>query len=77
MEVPSIRLSPKVVEEKKKITLSFPVSLVEKLDAYSRYLGGATDRAYVIEQVLSQFLESDRGFQEWLRENQQGARAGV
>ena len=64
-----IRITPKVVEEKKKVTLSLPVSLLKKLDLYARYLGGATDKFYVMEQVLSRFLDQDREFQRWLESN--------
>jgi hypothetical protein len=64
-----IRVEPKVVEAKRKLSMSLPASLVEKLDLYAQYLGGATDRFYVIEQVLAQFLDNDRDFQEWLRSN--------
>jgi len=71
-----IRIAPKLVEDKKKITISLPVGLLEKLDLYARYLGGATDRFYVMEQVLSQFLEQDREFQRWLESNGQGSREG-
>jgi hypothetical protein len=65
----SIKVTPKVVEEKRKLSMSLPASLVDRLDLYAKYLGGATDRYYVIEQVLAQFLEQDRGFQRWLEEN--------
>lgn len=71
-----IRIAPKLVEDKKKITISLPVGLLEKLDLYARYLGGATDRFYVMEQVLSQFLEQDREFQRWLESNGHGSRQG-
>lgn len=67
----SIKIVPRLVEEKKKVTLSLPVSLLSKLDLYAKYLGGATDRFYVMEQVLAQFLESDREFQRWLERNGQ------
>ena len=69
--MPAIKIAPKLVEEKKKVTLSLPVSLLNKLDLYARYLGGATDRFYIVEQVLSQFLEQDRDFQRWLESNGQ------
>jgi hypothetical protein len=68
----SIKVAPKVVEEKRKLTLSLPVSLVERLDMYAKYLGGATDRSHVIEQVLTQFLEQDRDFRRWLSGSGQG-----
>lgn len=65
----SIKVAPKHVEPRKKVTMGLPVSLLNRLDLYAKYLGGATDRYYVVEQVLTQFLEGDRGFQRWLEEN--------
>lgn len=65
----SIKVAPKHVEPRKKLTMALPVSLLSKLDLYAKYLGGATDRYYVMEQVLTQFLERDRDFQKWLKQN--------
>ena len=69
-----IKVTPKVVEDRQKVTLALPVTLLERLDAYARYLGGKTDRLHVVEQVLSQFLQQDREFCEWLERNGSVAR---
>jgi len=66
MRVAGIKIKPRVVEPRKKLTVSLKESLVEQMDRYAEYLGGATDRGYVIEQVLEQFLAHDRDFQRWL-----------
>jgi hypothetical protein len=66
MRVAGIKIKPRVVEPRKKLTVSLKESLVEQMDRYAEYLGGATDRAYVMEQVLEQFLVHDRDFQRWL-----------
>jgi hypothetical protein len=74
--VARIKVAPRVVEERRKVTLALPVSLLERLDAYARYLGGKTDRQYVVEQVLEQFLNQDREFSKWLERNGSASRQG-
>ena len=61
-----IRVIPRAVERRRKLTLSLKEALVEGIDRYAEYLGGDTDRVYVIEQVLEQFLAGDSEFQRWL-----------
>lgn len=61
-----IKVAPRTLEPRRKLTLSLKASLVERLDRYAEYLGGATDRVYVMEQVLEQFLAADSDFQRWL-----------
>lgn len=44
------------------LTLQLPKDVVERLDAYVHYLGGATDRSYVAEQTLRKVLDADKDF---------------
>jgi hypothetical protein len=77
MGVAGIRVKPRVVEPRKKLTVSLKESLVEQMDRYMEYLGGATDRAYGMEQVLEQFPAHDRDFQRWPLGRRGGRAAGV
>lgn len=68
-----IKIAPRAAVPRKKLTLTLKAPLIEQVERYAAYLGGASDRSYVIEQVLEQFLEQDRGFQRWLAEHRDGS----
>jgi hypothetical protein len=61
-----IRIEPKKVIPRKKITLAIPEPLWETVGKYAEYLGGGTDRMYVIEKVLEAFFEQEKDFRRWL-----------
>lgn len=44
------------------LTLQLPQDIVDRLDAYVRFLGGATDRSYVVEHALRKVFDSDKDF---------------
>ncbi|MDI6772346.1 MAG: hypothetical protein QME77_07120 [bacterium] len=54
-----------------EVTLYLPEPLLRTLDEYARYLGGASDRVYVVGQVLTAFLAQEKTFQQW-RDGQAG-----
>jgi hypothetical protein len=44
------------------------------VDELATFLGGATDRAYIVEQALRRIIAEHREFQQW-RSNRTEARA--
>lgn len=66
-----IKIVAREAVAKRKLTLYLPEPLLRALDEYVRYLGGASDRVYVVEQVLTAFLAQEKTFQQW-RDGQAG-----
>jgi hypothetical protein len=56
-------IAPKPVVEMDVIATRFPKELLSDLDAYCRYLGGASDRSYVIVEAVRHAIAKDRGYQ--------------
>ena len=56
-------ITPKPVIEHESITARFPKDLVDELDSYCRFLGGATDRSYVIVEAVREEISKNREFQ--------------
>jgi predicted transcriptional regulator len=46
------RIQPKPAVELETVTLRLPAQLVRSVDQYAKYLGGSTDRTYVIGQAI-------------------------
>ena len=46
------RIQPKPSVELATVTLRLPVQLVRAVDHYAKYLGGSTDRTYVMAQAI-------------------------
>jgi hypothetical protein len=46
------RIQPKPSVELETVTLRLPVQLARAVDQYAKYLGGSTDRTYVIAQAI-------------------------
>ena len=57
------RIQPKPSVELETLTLRLPVQLVRTVDQYAKYLGGSTDRTYVIAQAIEIALDQDADFQ--------------
>ena len=57
------RIQPKPTVELETVTLRLPVQLVRAIDHYARYLGGSTDRTYVMAQAIEIAMAQDRDFQ--------------
>jgi hypothetical protein len=60
------RIQPKAAVEFETVTLRLPAELVRAVEQYARYLGGSTDRNYVITQALEIALRQDPDFQKTL-----------
>jgi hypothetical protein len=60
------RIQPKAAVEFESVTLRLPAQLLRAVEQYARYLGGSTDRTYVITQAVEIALRQDRDFQETL-----------
>ena len=56
------RIQPKPSVELETVTLRLPVQLVRTVDQYAKYLGGSTDRTYVIVQAIEIALAQDPDF---------------
>ena len=48
------------------MSLRLPVQLVRAVDQYTKYLGGSTDRTYVVTQAIEVALAQDLDFQKTL-----------
>ena len=57
------RIQPKPSVELETVTLRLPVHLVRAVDQYAKYLGGSTDRTYVIAEAIEIALAQDPDFQ--------------
>jgi len=55
-------IQPKVKPKLKNLTLSIPEEDLASLDAYCHFLGGDTDRTYVITHALRQVIRRDKRF---------------
>jgi metal-responsive CopG/Arc/MetJ family transcriptional regulator len=58
------RIEPRPAVELETVSLRLPAELVRTVDDYAKYLGGSTDRTYVITQALELALERDPEFQQ-------------
>jgi hypothetical protein len=67
------RIQPKPSVELATVTLGLPVQLVRAVDHYARYLGGSTDRTYVVAQAIKIAMAQDRVFQKTLTSRAAGA----
>jgi hypothetical protein len=71
------RIQPKPAVELETVTLRLPVQLVQSVDQYAKYLGGSTDRTYVIGQAIEIALAQDRDFQRALASPATAGRASA
>ena len=60
------RIQPKPIVELETVSLRLPSTLLRAVDQYARYLGGGSDRTYVVTQALKLTLEHDAQFQKHL-----------
>jgi predicted transcriptional regulator len=61
------RIQPKPAVELEAVSLRLPAQLVRAVEQYAKYLGGSTDRTYVIAQAIEIALRQDAEFQSTLR----------
>ena len=57
------RIQPKVAAELESVSLRLPAQLVRAVEQHAKYLGGSTDRTYVITQAIEIALQQDAAFQ--------------
>ena len=60
------RIQPKAAVELETVTLRLPAQLVRAVEQYAKYLGGSTDRTYVVTQAIEIALQQDAEFQKTL-----------
>lgn len=60
------RIQPKAALELETVSLRLPAQLVRAVEQYAKYLGGSTDRTYVITQAIEIALQQDADFQKTL-----------
>jgi predicted transcriptional regulator len=71
------RIQPKPTLELETVSLRLPAQLVRAVDQYAKYLGGSTDRTYVIAQAIEIALAQDADFQKTLTSRAAGPVAGA
>jgi Arc/MetJ-type ribon-helix-helix transcriptional regulator len=67
-------IQPKPLNETETVSVRFPKHLLDQLDAYCKYLGGASDRSYVIVESVREVVERDKDFQKSLRKTEPAER---
>ena len=60
------RIQPKAALDLETVSLRLPAELVRAVEQYAKYLGGSTDRTYVITQAIEIALQQDADFQKAL-----------
>jgi hypothetical protein len=61
--VPRRRIQPRPAVEVETVSLRLPAHLVRAVDQYAKFLGGSTDRTYIVTQAIELALASDAEFQ--------------
>jgi hypothetical protein len=64
--VPRRRIQARPAVEVETVSLRLPAHLVRAVDQYAKFLGGSTDRTYIITQAIELALASDAEFQKIL-----------
>ena len=64
--MPRRRIQPRPAVEVETVSLRLPAHLVRAVDQYAKFLGGSTDRTYIVTQAIELALASDAEFQKTL-----------
>lgn len=56
---------PKASIQRRKLSVSLDETLLQQVDELVTFLGGATDRAYVVEHALRRIITEHKAFQQW------------
>ena len=51
--------------QRRKLSVTVDETLLRDVDELVTFLGGATDRAYIVEQALRRIIADHRAFQQW------------
>lgn len=58
-------IPPKAAVQKRKLSVTLDQALVQDVDELATFPGGATDRAYIIDQALRRIIAEHKAFQQW------------
>ncbi len=58
-------IPPKTAVQKRKLSVTLDQELLQDVDELVAFLGGATDRAYIVEQALRRIITEHKTFQQW------------
>jgi metal-responsive CopG/Arc/MetJ family transcriptional regulator len=58
-------IPPKAAVQRRKLSVTVDETLLRDVDELVTFLGGATDRAYIVEQALRRIIADHRAFQQW------------
>jgi metal-responsive CopG/Arc/MetJ family transcriptional regulator len=61
-------IPPKTSVQKRKLSVALDQALLQDVDDLASFLGGATDRAYIVEQALRRIIADHKAFQQWRRQ---------
>ncbi len=56
---------PKTAVQHRKLSVTLDETLLQEVDELAAFLGGATDRAYIVEQALRRIMAEHKAFQQW------------
>ncbi len=58
-------IPPKTAAQRRKLSVTLDETLLQQVDELATFLGGATDRAYIVEQALHRIIAEHKAFQQW------------
>jgi len=58
-------IPPKTAAPRRKLSVTLDETLLQQVDELATFLGGATDRAYLVEQALRRIIAEHKAFQQW------------
>lgn len=50
---------------RRKLSVTLDQTLLRDVDELATFLGGATDRAYIVEQALRRIIAEHKAFHDW------------
>lgn len=51
--------------QRRKLSVTVDQTLLQDVDELATFLGGATDRAYIVEQALRRIIAEHKAFRDW------------
>lgn len=64
---------PKAPIQRRKLSITLDQTLLQDVDELAAFLGGATDRAYIVEQALRRIVAEHKAFQQWRSQKDQAS----
>lgn len=58
-------IPPKTAAPRRKLSVTLDETLLQQVDELATFLGGATDRAYIVEHALHRIIAEHKAFQQW------------